>query len=207
MTLRIGRNRLTKDLLRDFLRELYMQHFSDEPAPAKSAERAVTQKEVAQWLHEQGTVAADPEMQPLKKLALINAALADELDELGLRKFFTEARSNRITTSLLIIVVNTDADTYHAGLRERVITYLCKMAEIPPDDDRDDVRKAVNSIDKALLRLRFGDIDAYMVQATLVFHLGWLAHSQGVAHPQLIANLPAIETQLWGLISPYHVET
>lgn len=207
MTIRKGRGRLTKDLLRGLLQELYEQYFDGETLPAKRAVQAVSQSEVARWLHAQGMVAADPGIPPLKKLTTINTALLGKLDELGLRTFFTEARSDHITTSLLTYFINTDADTYHASLRERVTTYIWKTLEISPDDDRDDVRRAKDGIDKALLRLRFGDIDAYKAQALLVFHIGWLAHVQGTPYKPLVTAMPDIETHMWGLISPYHAES
>ena len=204
---RRGRNRLTKDLLRNLLRELYTQYFRGEPQPAKRADQAATQREVAQWLHVQGAVAADPAIQPLEKVTTINAALLSKLDELGLREFFTEAHSNSTTAYLMAIVVNTDADTYHAGLRERVVTYLCKeVLGISPEDGSDAVQRTLNGVDKTLTLLRFGEIDTYKTQALLAFHLGWLACALGAPYRQLVTDMPGIETRLWEMISPYHTE-
>lgn len=204
---RQGHSRLTKDLLRDLLRELYQQQLQDEAEPVKRAEREVTSKEVAQWLREQGAVAADLTVPASDRLAKIHMALLNKVDELGLSNFYTEAHSKHVVTMLGIIFGHMDADVYHAGLRERVITYICKeVLHISPEDGSDAVQQTLGGIDKALTLLRVGEIDTYKTLALLIFHIGWLACALDSPYRTLVMDMPKIETRLWELISPYHIE-
>lgn len=204
---RMGHGRLIRDLLRNFLRELLKEKFTREDAgnAVKLAEQITTSAETAEWLRNQGVVAADAAMSPQDKTAAISAGLVGKLAELGLMEPFDEAvftQYTRVLIQVFKVVMEPDADVLHEGLRDRVLDYVRASLEIGATQD-DLVAEVIAGISKTLTLLRFEEISEDDAMSLLISDISWLACAVGIARSTLRGKLLMIDKRLWELLEPY----